>query len=304
MKISVIPVSGHAGCTPGWPMITISASISATPARRPWPCSKGRPSSHGRQRCGASFAADRTWGLSTIFVGYLTISPLLSSPMRWRSVRAAKVMEGYRATRDAPCVGWVLAGSRIDKAYPGSAAVIGRLLERGLNVIMFGAPGKEFLMAKEIERQVVQIAGADKRKSAAGLHLCMSSSIEEPNWPIRRSLSQLQLCDLVVSPDTGPAWSVAMKAMPKVILTSHASPLNITHKWINTVALHADQEVVSCSPCHQLHDRWDTCNRAKDVEAAACMADVPVNLIVEMVVHMLEKGESGHLGDSPRVTWS
>jgi FkbM family methyltransferase len=204
-------------------------------------------------------------------------------PTEWEIVKAHDVIEGYRRVRNAPCVGWVLAGSRVDKAYPGSAAAISRLLELGLNVVMFGAPGREFLMAKEIERQVVEIMGKDKRGSAEGLHLCMSDNWDKPNWPIRRSLTQIQLCDLVVSPDTGPAWAVAMLQIPKVILVSHASPKNITHGWVRTTTLHADPERVECWPCHQLHDRWETCNKAKDVEAAACMADISVQSVVSAV---------------------
>ncbi len=205
-------------------------------------------------------------------------------PTDAEAARARGIVAGYRAARDAPLVGWVLAGSRIDKAYPGSAAAIGRLLEVGLNVVMFGAPGREFLMAKEIERQVVQIAGADARGSAAGLHLCMSDNIEKPNWPIRRSLSQLQLCDAVVTPDTGPAWSVAMLPMPKVVMVSHASVENITTGWVNTTTLHADPERVKCWPCHCLHDRWETCHKVKDTEAAACIADIPVTAVVTSVL--------------------
>jgi FkbM family methyltransferase len=197
--------------------------------------------------------------------------------------KARETLAKLRVTRNAPVVGWVLSGSRIDKAYPGSAAAICRLLERGLNVAMFGAPGKEFLMAKEIERQVIQYFGRDARESADGLYLCMSDNVEKPNWPMRRSLAQIQACDAVVTPDTGPAWAVAMRPMPKVVLLSHASALNITTGWVNTVSLHADPARVPCFPCHQLHNSFTTCTKAKDVDAAACMADIPVDAVVSAV---------------------
>ena len=187
------------------------------------------------------------------------------------------------ARRDAPLVGWVLSGSRIDKAYPGSVSVISRLLEAGLNVVMFGAPGKEFLMAQAIEKQVVQELGPDDRGSAAGLTLCMSASEDKPDWPMRRSLTQVQLCDVVVSPDTGPAWAVAMLPVPKIILLSHASEKNITEGWRNTVSLHADPARVSCWPCHRLQDGWNTCRKVPDIDAAACISDIPVSSIVTHV---------------------
>lgn len=204
-------------------------------------------------------------------------------PMEHEVATARNVAARIRSVRDAPIVGWCLSGSRIDKAYPGAPAAIARLLELGLNVMMFGAPGKEFLMAKEIERQLIQQTGPDERGSSAGLYLAMSDNIEKPDWPMRRSFSQLQMCDAVVAPDTGPSWAVAMREMPKVILLSHASPLNITHKWVNTTTLHADQSRVSCHPCHQLHNSFLTCRKAKDVEAAACISDIPVNAIVTAV---------------------
>lgn len=154
--------------------------------------------------------------------------------------------------------------------------------------MMFGAPGREFLMAKEIERQLIQQTGPDQRGSSAGLYLGMSDNVEKPNWPARRAFSQLQMCDAVVTPDTGPGWAVAMREMPKVVLLSHASPLNITTGWRNATTLHADQTRIPCWPCHQLHDRWETCRKAKEVDAAACIADIPVNAIVSCLIQSLE----------------
>ena len=85
-------------------------------------------------------------------------------PMEHETAAARSIVARIRAARDAPIVGWCLSGSRIDKAYPGAAAAIARLLELGVNVMMFGAPGKEFLMAKEIERQLIQQTGPDERE--------------------------------------------------------------------------------------------------------------------------------------------
>ena len=210
-------------------------------------------------------------------------------------VSAAKtVIAQIRTVRNAPVVGWCLSGSRIDKAYPGSAAAIARLLEGGFNVVMFGAPGKEFLMAKEIERQLIQQAGADERGSSPGLYLAMSDNVDKPNWLPRRAFSTLQQCDAVVTPDTGPAWAVAMRDMPKIVLLSHASTKNITTNWVNTITLHADSKV-TCWPCARLHDTWATCCKAKDVEAASCMANIPVDAIVRAVRAGLSPQEIVHV---------
>ena len=37
----------------------------------------------------------------------------------------------------------------------------------------------------------------------------------------------------MIGPDTGLMWGVAMEAMPKIMLLSHASPENITKHWTN-----------------------------------------------------------------------
>lgn len=215
-------------------------------------------------------------------------------PTEAEKLGAQNVIRQIQSKRSTPVVAWCLSGSRIDKAYPGAAAAIARFLEDGLNVIMIGAPGKEFLMAKEIERQLIQQTGKDERGSSPGLYLAMSDNAEKPNWPTRRAFSLLHACDAVVTPDTGPAWAVAMRPMPKVVLVSHASPKNITTGWINTVTLHADPIRVPCSPCHRLQDRWFTCNKAKDVDAALCMADISVNSIVSAVRQGLQK-ENDHV---------
>jgi hypothetical protein len=148
-------------------------------------------------------------------------------------------------------VGWCISGSRIDKLYPYTAFAISRLImELGCNVVMFGAPiPRDFEIAKAVQAQVKVTNGSDR-----GLHLAMSPDGNEPTWPIRRVLTQAQHFDLVISPDTGPAWAVAMRPMPKR---------------------------VPCWSCHLLHDSFDTCVKAKDVEAAACMADISVDAIVQ-----------------------
>jgi hypothetical protein len=92
------------------------------------------------------------------------------------------------------------------------------------------------------------------------------------------------MSDLVITPDTGTGWATAMEPMPKILLHSHASKENIAKHWVNTTSLHADTNRVPCWPCHRLHDDMSTCKSAKDnPNAAACMADISVQSIVETV---------------------
>jgi ADP-heptose:LPS heptosyltransferase len=181
-------------------------------------------------------------------------------------------------------IGWCISGSRIDKLYPHTPRVIGKLLDQGMSVIMLGAPTvKDKELAKQIQEDVQTQCGTD-----AGLHLAISHDAKEPNWPIRRVLTQAIFCDLVVSPDTGPAWAVAMEDVPKVIMVSHTSVKNITHGWLNTITLHADPARVPCWPCHQLHDTFETCTKAKNAEAAACMDDISVPVVVRTIERALK----------------
>lgn len=218
--------------------------------------------------------------------------------------------EKYRAEKikkdlfGGPYLAWIIAGSRLDKIYPYTADAIARIIkELGIPVVLFGNGGKQFEQAKAIMEQVgrhnsvkgrlAEIyrtpIGPDGLHMAEELFLCMSKDGVDPggpnDWPIRRSLSQILAADLVVTPDTGAAWATAFERMGKVVMLSHASAENITKHWVNTIALEADPERIPCHPCHRLHSDISSCVKAKDrdVNAAACMADIAVEDIVASV---------------------
>lgn len=179
---------------------------------------------------------------------------------------------------------WVISGSRIDKIYPYATMAIPRLIkETGLAVVMVGAGGKQFAMATQIQDDVRRT-----NSSLQGLHLALSPDGSDPgghqNWPIRRSLTQAMLGDLVITPDTGIAWACAMEDMPKIAMVSHASAENITKHWKNTTTLHADPMRVPCWPCHRLHNDISTCTPNRDGGAgAACISDISVEVLVQAV---------------------
>ncbi len=198
-----------------------------------------------------------------------------------------------RETRDkitglGPIVGWVCSGTRIDKRHPRAGITIARMIrELGVTVALFGGWDKDRLIAQEIEAQVRQenhqYSGAIK-----GLATCMSLSKEQDIWPIRRGLTQLMQCDLVITPDTGPWWAVAMEPLPKILMVSHASVENIGKHAVNTTVLHADPERVKCFPCHRLHSDFTTCTPNFENNGAACISDISVHSIVETARRMLE----------------
>lgn len=201
-------------------------------------------------------------------------------------------------------IGFVLGGTRIDKMHPRSAMIVARLLREipDSSVVMFGAGQRDFEIAKQIDKHVV-----DSNSDHDRLHLALSAGKGEPEtplsaadakrqdgqrdtqWPLRRSLTQAQHCDLLISPDSGLAWACAMEAMPKVMLLSHASGENITKHWRNTVSLSADPAVVKCFPCHQLHDEPSTCTANSDNTGAACITDISVERIMRTVKGLLER---------------
>lgn len=187
-----------------------------------------------------------------------------------------------KARKGDRLIGWVLAGTRIDKIYPYAPMAVARLIREVGPVMLLGAPSqKEVMMAQTIEAHVRQQNG-----SIDGLRIAMSPSFENEVWPIRRILTMAQACDLVIGPDTGPMWGVAMCDMPKIMLLSHASPENITKYWRNTVTLHADPERVSCWPCHKLIDLPEHCRVNQDGNAAACISDISVERLMAAVAQV------------------
>src|SRR5262245_6993392 len=179
-------------------------------------------------------------------------------------------------------VAWVLSGTRIDKIYPQAPQAIARIIkELGVVVWLMGGPSeKEFSCAEAIKEIV-----ANQNGTRDGL----VSTVISPNTPedqrqtVRPSLAMLHQCDLVVTPDTGPAWAVAMEPVPKVVMVSHTSVENITKHWINTQTLHADRTRVPCWPCHRLHNTIDTCVPNKDGNGAKCISDISVETVVASV---------------------
>lgn len=194
-----------------------------------------------------------------------------------------------RIMGEARCITWVLSGTRPDKVYPYTAFAVCRLIqETDAHVVLMGASALEFQMAETIQKTLqINIGSVDK------LHLALSPTNSEAggefNWPIRRSLAYaIHASDVLVAPDTGPAWACSMYDMPKVILISHTSAENVTKHWVNTTTLTADANKVPCWPCHKLHDTLDTCVPNPENNGAACISNIPVETIVGLVKQKLE----------------
>lgn len=190
-------------------------------------------------------------------------------------------------------IAWVMSGSRIDKRYPYMAQVIARLIkELDVPVLMMGAPGVDKAIAERVGDLVLhQNGNHDKFMLALSNTHATTADSKVPDWPLRRIITQAQHADLVIGPDTGPMWGVAMEQVPKVMLLSHASPENITKGWVNTVTLHADPVSVPCWPCHKLHDGPETCVPNSDNTGAACISDINAEVIVAAARSVLQRSE-------------
>lgn len=211
-------------------------------------------------------------------------------------------LERAARTRDEQIGGryvvWVLAGTRIDKMYPWASHVISRIVrEMGIPVVLMGEGPNQFEMAQGLLKQIRHQNGSEK-----DVHLVMTPADGEVSpdgrtkekggtmdWPIRRSLTQAQLADLVICPDSGVWWAVCHEPNAKILLLSHASAENIGKHCINTQILHADPDKVPCWPCHRLHDTPETCVQDKEVPAAACMASLTVEMVLEAAHKVLNK---------------
>jgi FkbM family methyltransferase len=192
---------------------------------------------------------------------------------------------------------WVISGSRVDKVWPYAPQAIARIIrELDMPVVLFGASHQEFEIAKVIQSRVQDANGDD-----GGLHLALSPDPTRPSWPIRRLMTQVQAADIAIGPDTGLMWGVASEPTFKVVLLSHASPINITKYWRNTISLTADPIRVPCWPCHQLHDNIESCQRTsgrKGEGGAACISSITTEQVLRMVKHILEMGGEDGIQDS------
>lgn len=215
--------------------------------------------------------------------------PFEFGPLYFASADELEQAFDYNKRLDAArTIVWVLSGSRIDRRYPNAGIAIARLIrECDATVILTAAPSVEtFNDAKAIMAEVVKHNGNDK---GFGLAVSPNGSL---TWGLRRALAQLMVADLVVGPDTGPMWAVAMEDRPKVIMLSNSSAENVTKHWKRTVTLHADPTRVGCYPCHRLHESKATCVPNADDTGAACMSNISVECLVTACQAALGDGPS------------
>jgi ADP-heptose:LPS heptosyltransferase len=256
-----------------------------------------RPDEWRRKHCGISYLENThdACGVPHIF------DP---GPMFYPTEDEQRDVARLKAKIGGKVIGWVLGGSRIDKLHPLAAHCVQRLLIEfpEHSVLMFGSGQRDFDIAKRIDEHVLA-SNCDHSR----LHLALTpgpglpqpaaspedakriAEKEDTDWPIRRSLTMAQACDVLITPDSGLAWACAMREeVGKVMLLSHASRENITKHWRRTISLQADPGRVRCAPCHKLHDDVSTCTPNKQNTGAACISDISVRDILAATASLLE----------------
>lgn len=272
--------------------INLSHSVEVLMAQFPQSTAFWWPPEFRRKMCGASYleAAHDVVGVPHHF-----------GPLFFPTEEEVEDIVSFKQRHgldQKPLIAWVISGTRIDKLYPFAALAISRLLaEIDCNVIMLSAPSPQRPDAENAKQIMEHI----KLTNSSTKGLYEARHVEGAhNWPIRRMLTLAMQSDLVIGPDTGVMWAVAMEDVPKILLHSHASATNITGHWKRTISLIPDATKVRCWPCHLLHDGIDTCqevqiqsgmNPSTEDRAAACIGSLPVNQVL-----VAAKGALGNIG--------
>jgi len=172
-------------------------------------------------------------------------------PTAEETTRAAFFMRQHEG---AFVIMWALSGSSLHKAWPYTDAVVARLMidHPNVKIVFVGDEACRLLeFPWQNEARVIKTSGL---------------------LNIRETLALSQVVHMVVGPETGVLNCVAFEDIPKVILLSHSSPVNIGGSWKNTEAL--TPHGVDCYPCHKLHYGWKSCFRDDETGAALCAANI------------------------------
>lgn len=170
-----------------------------------------------------------------------------------------------RRVKSKNLVMWVLSGSSVHKVYPWTDSVIAKFISER-DDISFVTVGDEACQMLEIgwekERRVITKSG---------------------KLSIRNTLALLDVCNVVVGPETGVLNAASFTDAHKSIFLSHSSEENMTKHWTNTTAFEPDD--CPCFPCHKMHFGFDTCNRDLRTGGALCAA----NILPEKVYNDIER---------------
>lgn len=163
---------------------------------------------------------------------------------------------------------WALSGSSVHKVYPWTDNVIAAILLKRSNtsIITVGDDLCQLLeVGWEDEKRVITKSG---------------------KWSIKKTLSFLPHCDVIVGPETGVLNAASTMSNHKCVLLSHSSKENLTKHWKNTTSM--EPEKCPCFPCHKMHFSFSTCNRDIQTGGALCAANIGHDRVAEDIIRNLK----------------
>jgi len=181
-----------------------------------------------------------------------------------------KIWAEAQAKLYGPFVLWCLHGSAVHKWWPYTPQAICRLLARSdFNFVLTGDAASAEL-AEAVKKAARDYFGSDARvHQSCGTH------------SIREVMALAHFARAVVGPETGVMHAVSLQPVPKVLLLSHSSAVNLTDDWISAEAI---APKAACHPCHRLHYGHEWCPKDADTGAAACAASIETGRVVEAVI--------------------
>ena len=194
---------------------------------------------------------------------------------------------------DVPVVLWAPNGSSVHKIWTGIGATVCEVLAKtDAKFVFVGARDDqiiEFAVAQEVAKAMLGLYFEESNQmKLADILLRLKNHYGQNrlickagNWSIRETLAFVEQADVVIGPETGVLNAAAMLPMPKVIMLSHSTALNLTRHWVNTAAI--EPWDAPCYPCHRMHYGWDTCNRDEGTGTAVCAASITPAMVGEPI---------------------
>ena len=161
---------------------------------------------------------------------------------------------------------WSLSGSSVHKVYHWTDAVISNILINRDDV--------SFITVGDDLCQLLE-AGWEKEKRVI---------TKSGKWSIRKTLAFLDVCDVVIGPETGVLNAASTLDCHKIVMLSHSSKENLSKHWSNTTTLEPNYYSNFCYPCHKMHWGFNTCNRDEETGGAMCAANIKPEDVVSDIL--------------------
>lgn len=165
-----------------------------------------------------------------------------------------------------------LSGSSVHKVWPWMDHLFARILVtcKNARIVTVGDEMSKMLeKGWENESRVIKKSG---------------------EYTIRQSMSLLDVCDIIIGPETGMLNAAGQMDLQKIVLLSHSSQENLTKHWKNTTAL--EPANTECYPCNRMHYSFEHCHKDEPTGVAKCQADISLErawIAFDMAIYALKE---------------